>query len=109
MPAARRKKLTATKHPFGGNEADLSSHAWFIGNSGAKSHPVGQKKPNRWDLYDMQGNVYEWCQDFYSAGYYSSSPPEEGICGRERLRTLLLYVPLFNGRFEHVAQGLRHA
>jgi len=68
---------TATKHPFGDNDDDLSSYAWFDKNSENKTHPVGQKKPNRWGLYDMQGNVWEWCQDWYSANYYTFAPEND--------------------------------
>jgi formylglycine-generating enzyme required for sulfatase activity len=49
-------------------------YLWWDENSGGVSHPVAQKKPNPWGLYDMSGNMQEWCNDWYGEDYYSKSP-----------------------------------
>lgn len=47
---------------------------WYLSNSGRSTHPVGTKDPNGLGLYDMSGNVREWCSGWYESSYYSSSP-----------------------------------
>ena len=62
---------TKTAYSFGDDKDKLGQYAWFYDNSNEKYHPVGKKKPNPWGLYDMHGNVCEWCLDQYKPEFYA--------------------------------------
>ncbi|MCL2155795.1 MAG: formylglycine-generating enzyme family protein [Leptospirales bacterium] len=64
---------TTTEWFHGNVETGLGDYAWYSSNSGSKTHEVGKKLPNAWGLYDMHGNVWEWCWDWYSSSYYDTS------------------------------------
>jgi len=77
---------TTTAYGFGDDASGLGDYGCFVGNSGPKTHPVGEKKPNAWGVYDMHGNVFEWCQDWY--GDYSSgsaTDPTGAVSGSIRV------------------------
>jgi formylglycine-generating enzyme required for sulfatase activity len=68
---------TTTAWSFGDVVGSLGDYAWYSSNSGSTTHPVAQKLPNPWGLYDMYGNVREWVQDWHDSNYYASSPASD--------------------------------
>jgi formylglycine-generating enzyme required for sulfatase activity len=93
---------TDSDYSFGSESRNLGAYAWFADNAAKTTHPVGQRKPNAWGLYDMHGNVAEWCNDVYDREYYKNSPPANPhgpADGKE-------YV-LRGGAWKSNAEGLR--
>ncbi len=68
---------SANLYHWGDDEAAADTYAWHIGNSGKTIQPVGTKKSNPYGLYDMCGNVEDWCMDWYGENYYSATPSKD--------------------------------
>jgi sulfatase modifying factor 1 len=99
---------TTTEYHFGNDIGMLNEYAWFNENSEKKTHEVGLKKPNAWDLYDMHGNVAEWVYDQYDAGFYASLGTNEiknPIAKPNKLYPLVVR----GGAYENEAKDLRSA
>jgi formylglycine-generating enzyme required for sulfatase activity len=88
---------TKTAYFFGDDPGKLGDYAWYSANSDEKTHKVGQKKPSPWGLYDIYGNVAEWCVDHYDKNYYGKFPTDKPTVGPVLLPT--------EKRFSHVVRG----
>jgi formylglycine-generating enzyme required for sulfatase activity len=97
---------TSSRFSYGDDPGytNLTDHAWYILNSGFMPHPVGQKLPNPWGLYDMEGNAVEWCQDWagFLPGGVQTDPtgPVSSTSGRKVTR---------GGAFDNFQQSSRSA
>lgn len=80
---------SSTIYYFGNDPNLLGVYSYYKENSEYRTHPVGEKKPNSWDLYDLHGMLWEWCEDWYEENYYQNSPQENPKGPSQGLRKTL--------------------
>ena len=97
---------STTKYCFGDDDSALADYAWYRENSKGFTHDVGIKKPNAWGLYDMHGNVWEWCLDWY-ADDFTSTPCDGSAYTVENEKGRVLRGGSFNGDSEKCSSTFR--
>ena len=98
-----------TAWSFGDDPKELGDYAWFAGNSDEAYHKVGQKKPNAWGLYDMHGNVMEWCLDQYHEDYFLKLPADQTAVRPVFFPTKLYPISARGGSWEDSPEDCRSA
>ncbi len=113
---------TTTRYHFGDDMSKFGDYGWALPNSGGLTHPVAQKKPNDWGLYDMHGNVWEWAEDDFAFDHYPHPQIERPTDGSARIEGRLTkslrggswsnaisaYVSGSNGRSNSAAVNARN-
>lgn len=100
---------TTTAYSFGDDPAKIDEYAWHFNNSDEKYHPIGKKKPNPWGLFDMHGNVSEWCLDQYDESRYATIK-KQGMAASPLVPVVNLYpIVVRGGSWDDDPEGLRSA
>jgi formylglycine-generating enzyme required for sulfatase activity len=100
---------TTTAYSFGDDPEGLEDHAWYVENA-EKPQPVGKKKPNPWGLFDIHGNVAEWCVDHYVPDFYKRFSVDEAILNPCAMPTAREYPYVVRGgSWDDDADKLRSA
>ena len=98
---------TFSSYLSGDTPAKLGDFAWFEKNSGGHPRPVGQKQPNAFGLYDICGNLWEWCNDFYQVDYYLTAPPKDPA-GPEEGKTKVVRGGCWRASADNCRSGYRY-